>query len=365
MLFSKTSAFALAMGLASYADAHMRMAQPVPFDSQNVLNGPLDPTGIDFPCKGDKDYLRKTENTWPIGSNQTLATIGQAVHGGGSCQISVTYDEKPNANSVWKVIHSIQGNCPARNQAGNEGSDAFAANPDKYEFQIPNDLKAGKAIAAWTWFNKVGNPEMYMNCAPITITGGNSKRDPALVARDYDSLPNMFKANISPSCKTTQTGFCVVFPNPGKSVEQDAVTPCKFGTPADTFAGDCIAFNGGSSGSGPAPNAPAPNPPVPNAPATSSTSAASAPSTPPGVFVEPPQGNPQPAPQGNSAGTCTTATFGKVICSADGKLIGICDYGGKVVMGPVAGGTKCVNGAMVAARDATPHIRGRRHRRFI
>ncbi|KAI9767010.1 MAG: hypothetical protein M1840_005969 [Geoglossum simile] len=373
MHFTKTSAFGLAISLASSASAHMFMANPVPFKSQMGSNGPLDPTGINFPCKGDTAYDRSgITNSWPIGSTQTLKTLGQAVHGGGSCQISITYDLKPTKDSVWKVIHSIIGNCPTRNQPGNIGGSSSAPNPDTYDFKIPADLKAGEAIAAWTWFNKVGNPEMYMNCAPVTITGGSSKRDEALVARDYNSLPNMFKANISPECKTSQTGFCVVFPNPGQSVEKNAPGECKFGTNEEQFTGDCVAFNGGSASSSPnspAPSAPAPNSPAASAPAPSAPAAsAPAPSSPassspshtptPGIFVAP------PTPSGNNSNTCSTADYGKTICSSDGTLIGICDYGGKIVMGQVAAGTKCVNGAMVAARDAGNHIRARRHSRF-
>lgn len=55
----------------------------------------------------------------PLGSTQQLAFIGSAVHGGGSCQVSITYDQNPTASSTFKVIHSIEGGCPAKNETGN------------------------------------------------------------------------------------------------------------------------------------------------------------------------------------------------------------------------------------------------------
>ena len=162
MFFAKTLA---ATGLMTLANAHMLMKSPVPFESQNGNNGPLDPSGSNFPCKstGPATYANGEVNKYPQGSKQTLSTIGQAVHGGGSCQISITYDEAPDKNSVWKVIHSIEGGCPARNTPGNAGGDASAVAPDTYDFTVPEDLPTGKGVVAWTWINRVGNREFYMN----------------------------------------------------------------------------------------------------------------------------------------------------------------------------------------------------------
>jgi hypothetical protein len=168
-----------------------------------------------------------------------LAFTGSATHGGGSCQVSITYDAAPNKNSVWKVIHSIEGGCPIKNVAGNNGNDASAVNPDTYSFTVPTTLPTGSAVLAWTWFNKVGNREMYMNCAPITLTGSGSKREfneletldleprnaTQLIERDinaYNALPDMFVANIGNGCGTKDSTD-LLFPNPGNSVEQDGL----------------------------------------------------------------------------------------------------------------------------------------------
>jgi hypothetical protein len=148
------------------------------------------------------------------GATQKMGFTGQAVHGGGSCQISVTYDTQPNKQSSFKVIHSIQGGCPARNVAGNAGSDGSAPAPDEYEFQIPAGIPNGKATLAWSWLNKVGNREFYMNCAPIEISGPEGSQA-ALAA-----LPDMMVANIAPggTCATKE-GVDTQYPNPGNSVE--------------------------------------------------------------------------------------------------------------------------------------------------
>ena len=69
---------------------------------------------------------------------------------------------------------------------------------------------------------------MYMNCAPVTVTGGSQKRDEANTTeayelednlfgkRDLSSLPEMFKANIvsvSGDCHTADSAD-LQFPDP-------------------------------------------------------------------------------------------------------------------------------------------------------
>ena len=85
-----------------------------------------------------------------------------SISGGGSCQVSLTTDNPATKNSKWQVIHSIEGGCPARNQAGNAGESPDPIDPDTYKYSIPTGINPGKYTLAWTWFNKVGNREMYM-----------------------------------------------------------------------------------------------------------------------------------------------------------------------------------------------------------
>jgi len=249
------SSLIAALGLASYASAHIKMTTPTPFGKSNLDNSPLLGDGTNFPCKqttGEYD-AEGASNPMPLGSTQPLNFIGSAVHGGGSCQISITYDAKPNKNSVWKVIHSIEGGCPMIGVSGNNGDSASQVVPDTFHFTIPTGLPTGNAVLAWTWFNKVGNREMYMNCAPVTFTGGNAKRTEAedqlvgnltqLVERDnafYNSLPDMFVANIENGCTTADTAD-VIFPNPGDSLERLGLATSKA---LSTPIGSCQATVG-------------------------------------------------------------------------------------------------------------------------
>lgn len=194
-----------------------------------------------------------------LGGTHNLTFIGSATHGGGSCQISITYDEAPTKSSTWKVIHSIEGGCPIKNTAGNNGDDANKVNPDVYEFTIPSSLPTGTAVLAWTWFNKIGNREMYMNCAPITISGGSAKRsmeDEELMRRNYtqfverdtaayNALPDMFIANIPVEKCKTQDSMDLKFPNPGDSLELFGTATM---TPVTATGPSCGAAFAGATG---------------------------------------------------------------------------------------------------------------------
>lgn len=229
------------LGLAALSSGHMIMNTPIPYGRSTLNNSPLLPDGSDFPCKQRSGVYAAegASNTMPLGSSQKLAFIGSATHGGGSCQVSITYDPNPSKSSVFKVIHSIEGGCPIRNVAGNHGDNAEAINPDTYSFTIPTTLPTGSATLAWTWFNKIGNREMYMNCAPISITGGTSKRTADMVRRDtaaFDALPDMFVANIGNGCGTVDSTD-VLFPNPGDSVAKEGqATASALSTPTGSCA---------------------------------------------------------------------------------------------------------------------------------
>ena len=154
-----------------HAGAHMILKSPVPYGNPN--NSPLEATGSDFPCKA-VPYTVNTMNEWSVGSEQTLSFTGTAVHGGGSCQISVTTDKEPTKESKWKVIYSIEGGCPVE-AAGNLDQNGPSTN-NAFKYTVPAELPNGVMTMAWTWFNKIGNREMYMNCAPITVSGGAAIR---------------------------------------------------------------------------------------------------------------------------------------------------------------------------------------------
>ncbi|GAB0135566.1 hypothetical protein EsDP_00003899 [Epichloe bromicola] len=403
-----TKTFALT-GLATLASAHMKMANPVPFNQAKLNNGPLEASGSNFPCKfGDAyTYALDASNVYAQGSTQKLEFIGQAVHGGGSCQVAVTVDVQPTKKSVWKVIKSIEGGCPAKNMDGNAGNNADAKNPFIYDFTIPKELASGNYTLAWTWFNRIGNREMYMNCAPLTVTGSGGSQS------FVNGLPDMFVANIGNGCGTVDSKD-VKFPNPGKDVDN-------FGAAGNAAAptGGCQAGNGGGDGGGsgsgsgsgnpasstsgpvsppsePTTHAPAPEPttaPLPDAPKDSCKS-----SIPGGVFVqskpsEPAQTQPQqtgpivtsasiatptpingssPAPSnGTGSGSSSSGSFSAgMACSSEGAWNCIggtsfqrCASGMWSAAQPVAAGTSCTPGQASQLKLAAKQKRF--HRRAI
>ncbi|KAF2032301.1 hypothetical protein EK21DRAFT_61354 [Setomelanomma holmii] len=360
-MFSKLTILAATACLA-VADAHIKINTPVPFSKDTLDTAPI--TKSQFPCKSNLGFKVSQMNQMAVGSTQKLAFDGTAVHGGGSCQLSVTTDTEPTENSVFKVIKSIEGGCPGVDGTTNE-----------YQFALPDSIPNGKATFAWTWFSKMsGAPELYMNCAPIEVTGGASDKSA------FNSLPDMLVANIGEGCTTAQN-FATKFPNPGSVVQEGATNDQKPPT------GNC-----GSSGTTPAQSSsPATQPSSapqssavaqPSAPAGGQSSAVSKPSATPvpsnggGVFAPGASSAPLPAQTsttlvtvtapasaqptvpssgtgtpatpsspstgGGSAGTCSTN--GAVVCNGE-KQFGLCNNG-NVVWQDVAAGTACVNGVI-------------------
>ncbi|KAF2461036.1 hypothetical protein BDY21DRAFT_279514, partial [Lineolata rhizophorae] len=195
--------------LSPLAHGHMVMHSPVPYGVDSLNNSPL--AGGDFPCKQRPGvYEISTMNDMAVGEEQELSFMGGATHGGGSCQVSVTLDQEPTPESTWKVVHSIIGGCPTAD-SGNAGDDPNAIVGNPFRFSLPEGMPNGQYTLAWTWFNKIGNREMYMNCAPITVTGGADEGDTSV----FDSLPDMFVANIPEIGCGTQESQDAVFPDPG------------------------------------------------------------------------------------------------------------------------------------------------------
>ncbi|KAL8720689.1 MAG: hypothetical protein Q9225_002482 [Loekoesia sp. 1 TL-2023] len=280
---------AAAVAFFSITNAHMMMKTPAPYGKASLNNSPLDASGSDFPCKQRPGVYDPPEskNTMPIGAPQTLSFIGSAVHGGGSCQISLTKDLKPTKDSKWMVIHSIEGGCPS-SADGNLGGDPNGSGASTFQYKIPQGIAPGDYTLAWTWFNRIGNREMYMNCAPVTVTGGSKRRDlhehcnttetyasDEIFKRDA-SFPEMFKANIpATDCKTPDSTN-VAFPNPGASVEK-AGNGANMGQPTGpkcgaASSGSSTGSSGSSSGSSGAASAPGADGSTPSASSGSGSS---------------------------------------------------------------------------------------------
>ncbi|KAL2670746.1 hypothetical protein Neosp_014547 [[Neocosmospora] mangrovei] len=203
------NAFAAILGLAGLAQAHMEMTYPAPFKSKYNPNAgwdidysmtsPLAGDGSNFPCKGYQTLLGTAAGaptvTWQAGQQYNMTIAGGADHGGGSCQASLSFDK----GSTWTVIQSYIGNCPVSPSAS-------------FKFTLPVDTPAGVALFAWSWFNKIGNREMYMNCAAITVKAGKGTPSTPMSKR-----PAMFVANVGNGCGTTEMTD-LMFPNPGPDV---------------------------------------------------------------------------------------------------------------------------------------------------
>ena len=282
MMFTSATWATAALAFFSTVNAHMIMRSPVPYGTATLNNSPLDDTGDDFPCKQRPGvYDISQMNNIPVGVPQELTFTGSAVHGGGSCQVSVTLDQQPTKNSQWKVIHSIIGGCPS-NVTGNLVANSDGTGAAVFQFTMPKGMPNGQYTLGWTWFNKVGNREMYMNCAPITVTGGGNDNSV------MEKLPDMFVANIPFETCNVPENFNYQFPNPGDSVETREAAD--IGT---SLSGNCASMTkmgagagtlgsaGGAAATGGAVSSVAASAPA----ATSAVSTPAATSNPGGVFA--------------------------------------------------------------------------------
>ena len=213
----KTSTLYSIFLLLPPALCHMEMSWPYPLHSkynpannyENVdysMTSPLNADGSNFPCKGyQNDRPIDTVITYTAGSTYNMSLAGSATHGGGSCQLSLSYDN----GATFRVIKSMIGGCPLAST---------------YDFTIPSYAPSGNALLAWTWQNLEGNREFYMNCAEVNIidssSSSKSRRNRRRQAYStFDSLPYIWKANIPDvnDCTTTEE-VNVVYPDPGPDV---------------------------------------------------------------------------------------------------------------------------------------------------
>jgi hypothetical protein len=393
MMFSTNTALAAMLAVAPLARAHMIMAQPVPYGDPD--KAPLLENGANFPCKS-QPYTVNKMNDWPVGSlqNLTFTSVSTAAHAGGSCQISVTLDKEPTKASIWKVIHSFEGGCPI---PPTEGTGNYVEGTDPHipavNFTIPSELPDGEMTMAWTWLNKVGNREMYMNCGPVKISGGSSDK------AAFDALPDMAVANIAGqgNCKTTE-GFDYLFPNPGKYVTkggkgpfaplcggspQGGAAPGAPGAPVNPGIPSPAPANPGAPSQAPAnPGTPTPSPAAASpsagggkvtstlrtlitvtAPSGQAPSSLASAQSPVAAKPTPPASQASAAPSQAPAASGVAPPAGQacspdgsIVCSADGKQFAICNFG-KASFQPVAAGTTCQGGKIAKRADYASTLR--------
>lgn len=129
--------------LIHISQAHMEMSWPYPINSNldptvdyslkdYSYTSPLNGDGSNFPCKGyqtQTPYVSKA--TYLAGQTYNLTLAGSATHGGGSCQLALSYDN----GATFKVIESMIGGCPL---------------VSAYDFTIPSFApSASDALLAW------------------------------------------------------------------------------------------------------------------------------------------------------------------------------------------------------------------------
>lgn len=393
----------LLMALAASVSAHMRLDNPVPFGKSSLSSSPLAPA--DFPCKQRPGVYDITQmNQWNAGETQEVSFLGSAVHGGGSCQFSITTDQEPTIDSQWKVIESVVGGCPSNVSAN------LPANPDgtqaaKFPVKMPEDIPDGRYTFAWTWINKVGNREFYMNCAPIQVGSGSGKASTKSASQALASLPDMFVANLPAEECATKENEDFNYPNPGSNLVEgngaslgDTLTGSgcnkmtkmgagngQIGTPTEPDASSPAASeapaqnslpanNGGifAPGASSAPTAVPTPTPITSKPVTNPQPVA--PETPENDTTKPDNGTQAPSAgsgsgsgsgsSGSGSGDCTPCNNdGAVVCIGSNQF-GLCNHGCAIAQ-PLANGMSCSGGAIVAsAKKRSLHFpRAHLHRR--
>jgi hypothetical protein len=224
MMCRTTSLLSIAALSTPFVNAHMQLTSPPPLRSKlnphttletidYSLTSPLGTDGSDFPCKGALSLLGNPSGAsvaqWTAGEEYTFTVSGGAAHSGGSCQVSLS----TNGGKEFRVLKSFEGGCPVSSSSLGEVNATF-------RFRLPGDTPAMKgAVFAWTWFNNVGNREMYMNCAVVDVVPGRGGRDKV----PFQSRPALLVANIGNGCSTIE-GKDVKFPDPGPDVEVNSVS---------------------------------------------------------------------------------------------------------------------------------------------
>src|SRR5262245_44696826 len=81
-----------------------------PADIDYSYPSPLNSDGSNFPCKGYQTNQEPAVETYAAGQSYFVNITGTALHNGGSCQLSISYD----GGQSFQVIHSMIGGCPSQ-----------------------------------------------------------------------------------------------------------------------------------------------------------------------------------------------------------------------------------------------------------
>ena len=346
MAFSTTAKILLLAQLPFLVNCHLKLNDPVPYSKSTLQLDPLRNVApgseqSDFPCQskrigGADPWTVDHENELVAGEPQTMTFDGSASHGGGSCQLSVTLDRQPTADSTFKTIASWIGGCPIDDTDG-------GTHP--WNYTIPFEVPNGKATLAWSWVSKLsGQPEFYMNCAPITVSGGAEN------TTEFDQLEDMFRVNLPSSECGSQLSSNLEIPNPGRyvtTIDTRALAP-PTGTGCAAQGQASATQSSGAAASSSESTTPSATPttltPVPSAANTTTASAAASSTSTTSTPLPPSIPSSAPAPYTNNT---TCPTNGALLCNGPTQY-GLCNFG-SVIWQPVAPGTSCVNSQIVAS----------------
>jgi hypothetical protein len=149
--------FSLALSATvSPVAAHMAMSYPPPRGHKNLPGV----KNIDYSITSPTQLMCQGKEAGPIaatlkaGTNLNVVLEGGAVHGGGHCQFSMSYD----GGKTFVVLKDVMDTCMI----------------DSLQYSVPipeNAPSSDHAIFAWSWINAIGNREYYMNCADVVVEG--------------------------------------------------------------------------------------------------------------------------------------------------------------------------------------------------
>uniref|UniRef100_A0A6C0E1M3 Chitin-binding type-4 domain-containing protein n=1 Tax=viral metagenome TaxID=1070528 RepID=A0A6C0E1M3_9ZZZZ len=115
------------------------------------LMAPLNTPGYSFPCKG---YKKGPSTQTITGGVVKIVLEGTATHEGGHCQFGVSFDD-----NTFVVLKTVMDSC--------------LLNGLQFDLQLPENIPSGDVTMFWTWVNKIGNREYYMECADVFVENKN------------------------------------------------------------------------------------------------------------------------------------------------------------------------------------------------
>jgi hypothetical protein len=141
---------------------HIQMIKPIPRGSPrgpwpesekdyNIM-APLNGVDKTYPCQGKPKG--QVMESWQAGTSIKVNFDPKTMHNGGHCQWSISYDDEKTFITIETMIETC----------------LQPSNLPEYTIKLPASLPSClSCVFQWTWFNAIGNREMYSNCADVSI----------------------------------------------------------------------------------------------------------------------------------------------------------------------------------------------------